>query len=149
MAWFEDVQGTYTKRSKARARKAESNAMTPIRAAWFATGGVALSLGALGVALPLLPTTPFLLLAAFAFARSSDRSHAWLLRHRTFGPLIENWRRHGALDRRSKVIGTLSMAIAFGVSLILDVAPAVLAVQAVVLTVAAAYVLSRPAPPRP
>ncbi|MFP4003575.1 MAG: DUF454 family protein, partial [Alphaproteobacteria bacterium] len=49
-----------------------------MRAVWFTAGLIALGLGILGVALPLLPTTPFVLLAAFAFARSSDSWHAWL-----------------------------------------------------------------------
>jgi len=101
----------------------------------------------LGVALPLLPTTPFVLLAAFAFARSSDRWHAWLRQHRVFGPIIENWRRHGAISGRAKLVGVISMIAVFGLSLVLNVAPAVLAVQAVVLTGAAAFVLSRPSPP--
>ena len=122
--------------------------MAPMRALWFVVGSVALGLGALGVALPLLPTTPFLLLAAFAFARSSDRWHAWLLNHRVFGPIIENWRRHGAIDRRTKAVSAVSMAGVIGVSVALSVAPAVLAIQAVVLSLSAAFVLSRPLPPQ-
>ena len=121
--------------------------MTPMRAVWFAVGSIALCLGAIGVVLPLLPTTPFVLLAAFAFVRSSDRCHAWLLGHRVFGPLIRDWRRHGAVDRRAKTAGTLSMAGVFGLSLALDVGTAVLVVQAVVLTAMAAFLLSRPSPP--
>ena len=121
--------------------------MTPMRAVWFAVGLGAVAMAVLGVALPLLPTTPFVLLAAFAFARSSDRWHAWLRQHRVFGPIIENWRRHGAISGRAKIIGVISMIAVFGLSLVLNVAPAVLAVQAVVLTGAAAFVLSRPSPP--
>ena len=122
--------------------------MAPMRAVWFVIGSTALGLGAVGVALPLLPTTPFLLLAAFAFARSSDRWHAWLLNHRVFGPIIENWRRHGAIGRRTKVVSTMSMAGVIAVSFALDVDPTVLAVQIAVLTISAAFVLSRPLPPR-
>ena len=69
---------------------------------WFALGFLALGLGALGVVLPLLPTTPFVLLAAFAFARSSERWHAWLLNHRIFGPIITDWREHGAIRARTR-----------------------------------------------
>lgn len=122
--------------------------MTPIRAFWFAIGTIALFLGALGVVLPLLPTTPFILLAAFAFAQSSDRWHAWLVNHRVFGPIIEDWRLHGAIDRRTKVISAISMAGVFALSVALDAAPIVLVVQAVVLSASAAFVLSRPSPPR-
>jgi len=59
--------------------------MTPKRAAWFALGLAALGIGAVGVIVPLLPTAPFVLFAAFAFARSSDRWHAWLMGHPVLG----------------------------------------------------------------
>ena len=121
--------------------------MTPLRAVWFAVGICAVLLGALGLALPLLPTTPFVLLAAFAFARSSHRWHAWLRGHRVFGPMIDDWHRHRAIDRRTKIVGVTSMAGVFGLSLALNAGAVVLAVQAVVLTASAAFVLSRPSPP--
>ena len=114
---------------------------------WFAVGLGAVLLAALGVVLPLLPTTPFLLVAVYAFARSSDRWYAWLRSHRVFGPLISDWRRFRAIDRRAKVVGVVSMAGVFAVSLAAGVGPVMLAVQAVVLTASAAFVLSRPSPP--
>lgn len=122
--------------------------MNPIRAAWFAVGIAALGLGAVGVVLPLLPTTPFVLLAAFAFARSSDRWHVWLRRHKVFGPIIGDWRRHGAISRRAKILGVGSMGAVLGLSLALQVRPIVLVIQVVALTGAAAFVLSRPSPPK-
>ncbi|WP_207791527.1 YbaN family protein [Sandaracinobacteroides saxicola] len=117
------------------------------RPLWIAFGLTALSLGAIGVVLPLLPTTPFLLLAAFAFARSSPRLHSWLLGHRLFGPFIENWHRHGAISRRVKIVSALSMAAVFGVSLALGVSGWVLAVQALALGASALFVLTRPEGP--
>lgn len=62
--------------------------MSIIRMAWMVTGLVALGLGVLGAVLPLLPTTVFMLAAAFCFARSSPVLHRWLLEHRIFGPSI-------------------------------------------------------------
>ncbi len=121
--------------------------MTPLRAVWFAVGLSAVALAVLGVVLPLLPTTPFVLLSAFAFARSSDRWHAWLRHHRVFGPIIKNWREHGAISRRAKLIGVMSIAAVFALSFVLAVAPAVLAVQAVALVGVGAFILSRPSPP--
>ncbi len=121
--------------------------MNPIRAAWFALGVVALCLGAVGVVLPLLPTTPFVLLAAFAFAQSSERWHDWLCNHQVFGPIIADWRAHRAIDRRAKIAAVLSMIAVLGISVALDVGPVLLAVQVVVLAAVAAFVLSRPAPP--
>lgn len=121
--------------------------MSPRRALWFAVGLSALALAMLGVVLPLLPTTPFVLVAAFAFAKSSERWSRWLHEHRVFGPIVENWRRHGAISARAKILGVASMAAIFALSLALQVTQTVLVLQAVVLTGAAAFVLSRPSPP--
>ena len=67
-------------------------------------GLVAVGLGLMGMFLPLLPTTPFLLLAAALFFRSSPRLYAWLLGHRTLGPYIRNFREHKALPLRVKIL---------------------------------------------
>ncbi|MEO0422309.1 MAG: YbaN family protein [Pseudomonadota bacterium] len=117
-----------------------------MRMIWFAVGLSALALGAVGVVLPLLPTTPFVLLAAYAFARSSRRCHDWLLGHALFGPIIRDWQREGAISRRAKVTAAISMMAIFALSLALGVAPTVLAIQALVLSASATYVLSRPEP---
>lgn len=117
------------------------------RLAWLAVGIVALTLGALGVVLPLLPTTPFVLVAAFAFAQSSERLHAWLVNHNIFGELIANWRRYGAISRTTKVASVLSMATVLAVSLLLDVPTSIVVVQAVVLSACAFFIVSRPLPP--
>ena len=77
------------------------------RLTWLVIGILSLGLGALGILLPLLPTTPLVLLAAFSFARSSDRLHQWLLEHDVFGALIENWRRYGAISRRAKIVSVV------------------------------------------
>lgn len=65
-------------------------------------GTLALALGGLGVFLPLLPTTPFLLLAAYCFLRSSARMHAWLLEHKLLGPYIDNYLTHRAITRKAR-----------------------------------------------
>ena len=69
-----------------------------------AVGLVAVGLGLLGMFLPLLPTTPFLLLAAALFFRSSPGLYAWLLGHRTLGPYIRNFREHKTIPLRAKII---------------------------------------------
>lgn len=63
---------------------------------------ISLAFGILGVALPLLPTTPFVLLAAWSASRSSPAFEAWLLGHPTFGPMIHNWRQNRAIPVRAK-----------------------------------------------
>lgn len=80
-------------------------------------GSLALVLGALGVILPLLPTTPFVLLAAACYARSSDRLHAWLLRSRLFGPTIHDWREHRSVPRRAKITAVVMIVVCFGLSI--------------------------------
>jgi len=70
-------------------------------------GLMAVGLGILGIFLPLLPTTPFLLLAAACFIRSSDRLYQWLLRNRWFGPYIRDYREHRGIPRRAKVIALI------------------------------------------
>lgn len=120
--------------------------MTPRRAAWFAFGAAALGIGALGVVTPLLPTTPFVLLAAFAFARSSDNWHAWLVNHAVFGPMIKDWRTYGAISRRAKAAAVLAMAATLVISVALHAPQGLLALQAIVLAGTAIFILSRPNP---
>ena len=119
------------------------------RITWLVIGLLALALGAIGIAVPLLPTTPFILVAAFAFAQSSEKLHRWLLDHNVFGPLIDNWQRHGAISRRTKVISVVTMAALPVISLVLAAPAVVVIVQVVVLGGAAAFVLTRPNPPVP
>lgn len=116
----------------------------PVRLLWLSFGLLALALAFLGVFLPILPTTPFLLLAAFAFARSSPRLNDWLVNHPQFGVLIRNWQRDGSIDRRTKISAALVMALTFILSFVLGASPTVLIIQAVVLSCAATFVLTRP-----
>lgn len=81
---------------------------------WF--GFVFLGLGTLGIVLPLLPTTPFVLLSAACFARSSERWHRWLLANETFGPMIRNWEEQRCISCRVKIIGILTMVLVGGYS---------------------------------
>jgi uncharacterized protein len=118
------------------------------RSGWLALGGTSLGLGTLGTLLPLLPTTPFLLLAAFAFARGSPGLEAWLLAHPRFGPPILLWQRHRAINRRAKMAALLAMAAALLLSLAVGLPWWLLALQALVLGMVACFILSRPDAPR-
>ena len=69
-------------------------------------GWVCLGCGFLGIFLPLLPTTPFVLLAAFCFSRGSQTLHRWLLTQQTFGPIIRDWNHHGIIRPRVKWTST-------------------------------------------
>jgi uncharacterized protein len=87
------------------------------RFVWLGLGLFFVGVGGLGLLLPVLPTTPFLLLASFCFLRSSPRHHAYLRRSRLFGPLLADWDRHRGVRRRTKV-GAIAMTLAgAGISL--------------------------------
>lgn len=81
-----------------------------VRVANLALGWLCVGLGLLGLVLPVVPTTPFLLIAAWAFARSSQRFHDWLLNHRRLGPPVRAWRQHGIVPTRAKVAALSTMA---------------------------------------
>jgi len=95
-----------------------------LRAAYLAAGFVCVGLAVIGLVLPLLPSTPFLLLAAACFARSSERFHAWLLNHRTFGPLVREWHEHRSIPYRTKLFAIGLMSLSLGVSIVFFVQPA-------------------------
>lgn len=80
-----------------------------MRWAWLLLAYVSLGLGLVGVVLPGLPTVPFVLLAAYAAARGSERLHKRLLAHRVFGPMIRDWQRSGAVSRRAKWLASGTM----------------------------------------
>lgn len=87
------------------------------RASWTAAGALSLALGVIGIFLPLLPTTPFLLLAAACYARASRRVFDWLLAHRQFGPLIREWREHRIMPYRAKRRALWLIALSFAISI--------------------------------
>ncbi len=116
----------------------------PFRPLWLAAGCVAVGLAVAGVFLPLLPTTPFLLVAAFAFARSSPRLHDWLVNHRQFGPMIENWRQHGAISKRAKLAAVGAMIAAVLISWISGFGITVIVIQLAIMGCVSLFILTRP-----
>lgn len=92
---------------------ASAVALRPLwqRTLWSLAGALALATGIVGIFLPLLPTTPFVLLAAFCFSRGSARIEAWLLAHPRFGPAIRAWRRHRAIPLPAKRLAWVMMAL--------------------------------------
>ena len=120
---------------------------TGIRLFWLLAGLTSVAIGAVGVVLPLLPTTPFLLLAAFAFARSSTRLNRWLREHRSFGPLIDNWHRDGAIDRKVKRTAIVVIFMTPVITWLFGAPLWIIAGQIVVSSAAAIFILTRPSPP--
>ncbi|MCB9896933.1 MAG: YbaN family protein [Planctomycetes bacterium] len=89
-----------------------------LRALWIAVGVLLVALGMLGALLPVLPTTPFLLLAAACFARGSPRLLARLQAHPTFGPAVRGWREQRALPRRARRPALLLVVVSFALSIV-------------------------------
>ena len=110
-------------------------------------GLTAFAIGAVGVVLPLLPTTPFLLVAAFAFARSSTRLNRWLREHPLFGSLISNWHRDGSIDRKTKRNAILVIVVTPVITWLFGAPLWIIACQVVVLGTVAVFILTRPLPP--
>jgi len=88
------------------------------RGLFVALGGICVALGFVGVALPGIPTTPFLLLASYFFVRSSPELHQRLLRSKLFGPTLRDWQRHRGVKRRTKwiSISCCSLMICFSIA---------------------------------
>lgn len=114
-----------------------------MRVVWQIAGLLCVGLALLGVALPLLPTAPFVLLAAFCFARSSPSLHDWLLGNRVFGKIIRDWHKDRAISRKGKAASVFTMAISLAISLVLAVDVAIVGLQALVLCGVSAFILTR------
>jgi len=84
------------------------------RAGWLVLGLGLAAIGFIGIFVPLLPTTSFMVLALPCFARSSPRLEAWLLGHPRFGPGVRAWRAEGAVPRHAKIAACIGMGIGFG-----------------------------------
>jgi hypothetical protein len=119
-----------------------------IRALFIAAGLGFVGLGVAGIFLPLLPTTPFLLLAAACFARGSSRLHRWLLSQPRLGPVIHDWQAHRAISRSAKLKATLLIVLTLGLGLPFSSAPVWAKVLAVALVAGVqAWLWSLPEPP--
>jgi hypothetical protein len=117
----------------------------PARRLIFGTAGVIFAvLGAAGLVLPLVPGTLFLIIAAYCFARSSQRMESWLVNHPKLGPPIRRWHETRAIPRRAKVVAVASMAASLVLMTFTSAPPIALAATALLMAASAAYVLSRP-----
>jgi uncharacterized membrane protein YbaN (DUF454 family) len=114
------------------------------RLLWLTVGLTALACGIAGVVLPLVPTTPFLLVAAFAFARSSPTLHDWLISHPHLGSSLRHWNEHGAISKRTKTSAAAVMAGTLVLSVYLGASNLVLALQSTAMLGVGAFILSRP-----
>jgi len=108
-------------------------------------GWLFFAIGLLGAFLPVLPTTPLMILALWAFARSSQRLHDWLYTHRTFGPPLQRWQEHRVIPVSAKMASIGAMSASLGYMLVFsDLSPAILLVTAALMAYGGWYVLTKP-----
>jgi uncharacterized protein len=131
-----------------RRPSASTASLTPhghlVRLLWRALALMCVALGLLGAALPVLPTVPFLLAAAWAAGRGWPELELWLLNHRHCGPPIRRWREHGAVPRRAKWAASLMMAFSASLLFIVETPPWAKVGVLLVLGVVAAWLWTRP-----
>jgi len=115
---------------------------------YIALGFIFVSLGSLGALLPVLPTVPFMILALWCFARSSDCFHDWLYHHRIFGPQLQLWDKYKVVPISAKILSITSMALSFAyIVFYKDLSVYVIVITAVIMAYAAYYILTKPSFP--
>lgn len=115
-----------------------------MRHLWLTVGWTFAALGVVGIALPIMPTVPFLLVAAWAFARSSPVLQKRILNHPSYGPHVRAWQERGAVSRLAKLWAILAMAGGVGLSIYINMPPAIIAIQALICSGVGLFLLSRP-----
>lgn len=109
---------------------------------WTGAGLAFVAIGAVGAFLPLLPTVPFLLLAAFCFAKGNPAWEQRLLDHPKYGPALRQWRERRAISRRAKKAALLAMAISVGITALTAGWPWVL-IPAAVMAISGTWIWTR------
>lgn len=121
--------------------------MRVLRWIYILAGWLSLLVGLIGVWLPLLPTTPFVLLAAFCFSQGSKRLHDWLRNSRLFGPMILDWEKYHGIRTPAKVTATVLIAGLFAYTLIVVEVPAWVKLIHLLISVSVlAFLWTRPDP---
>jgi len=116
----------------------------------FAAGWLFVALGVIGLLLPVMPTTPFLLLALWAFSLSSQRFHDWLYRHPRFGRSLQLWHAHRVIPWRVKLLAYGGVSVSLGYAALFSAAPGwALAAMAAVMLAGVGFVASCPSKPPP
>ena len=116
-----------------------------MRPLYFLLGWCFFGLGAVGTVVPGLPTTPFMLLALWAFSKSSRRFHDWLYRHPIFGPSLQRWRSHRVIPGKAKLLAVATMTVSFlYLAFFTAVSVWLKLVVALLMLYGAAFILSKP-----
>ena len=112
---------------------------------YFLLGCCFFGIGAVGTVVPGLPTTPFMLLALWAFSKSSQRLHDWLYSHPVFGPPLQQWRSHRVIPGKAKLLAVATMGASFLYLVFFTVISVwIKALIALIMLYGAAFILSKP-----
>jgi len=115
-----------------------------MKSVYFLLGWSFFGLGALGTVVPGLPTTPFMLLALWAFSKSSKRFHDWLYAHRLFGPPLNQWRDHRVIPNKARFLSIVTMIASFTyLAFFTEMNTLVKVIVALVMLYGAAFILSQ------
>ncbi len=126
-------------------RQRDGGGSPVLRGIYLVLGLLLVALGFIGAFLPVLPTTPFLILAAACFTRSSRRLETWLLDHRRFGPILRDWRQRGAIPRKAKLMSLAGTSGGFALFWLgSDPGPLLATAVAMLMLDGLAYVFTRP-----
>lgn len=137
-----------TPQSERPAKPRKSLAKSLAKPVFIAVGWVMVTLGVIGIIVPGLPTTIFLIIALWAFARGSDRFHDWLLNHNVLGPPIKAWRDHGVIPTRAKIMAVSVMSLSWLIIYIWVTDDwRVLSGVGLVLIAVACFIVTRPSRP--
>ena len=115
-----------------------------VRIAYASLAVITLALGVVGIFLPLLPTTPFILVAAWAASKGSPRLHRWLWNHPQIGPLLHNWHTKGAVPRAAKWFACITMSFSWIGMLVLGMNWIILSAMALLFISVATFLITRP-----
>ena len=130
---------------KAGAHKNDAKHALPARGLYLALGWSFFGLGAVGAVVPGLPTTIFMLLALWAFSKSSQRFHDWLYAHPTFGPPLQQWRNYRVIPLKAKLLAVTMMALSLTyLYFFTTINDWVLILIALIMLYGAVFILSKP-----
>tara|TARA_Y100001970_G_scaffold190530_1_gene231696 strand:+ start:238 stop:621 length:384 start_codon:yes stop_codon:yes gene_type:complete len=111
---------------------------------YISIGFIFLFLGFIGLFLPIVPTTPFIIVSVWFFARSSKKLENWLLNHKIFGKMIQDWRNHGSINKKAKMSAIPLIIISFSGAIFVNKILVVDILLVIVGTSIALFILTRP-----
>ena len=112
---------------------------------WTTLGTISLTFGILGIFLPLLPTTPFILITAFCYTKGSPKLYAWLVNHKIIGSYLRNWEKNGSIAIKAKMMAILIIVLGNWYSIVYIIPYLIVKIIVLIIgIVASIYILTRP-----